>query len=548
MPAAERAARSRLFGALEEAFPVRIVGRQPGDLAGLDAVVFLGLDAVSERERAGHGRPCLIALRPERFPAADRPANVDLTAERGVDERLRGRRLRDIPARFARPLAACSGDRVLAGCRGAPVWLRTAQHPAPRDIAALAPQELDDGEALRERLVPGRFLALLPLVELLRRITSDLAFSSPPARACFLIDDPNLHWPSYGYVSFRELALHAEEYGYHAAMAMVPRDARVVHPAAARLFRERNDRLSLVMHGNDHVLEEFGGKASENRHQAVLAQAMRRIAAFERRTGVPVGRVMVAPHGVCSEAAARPMRLLGLEALCISRPYPWLAQPPHSWLTRPQDSSPLAAWDPATFVAGGLPVLLRIPLSASSDRVVLGAYLGEPLVLYGHHVDLRHGLELLADRARLINGLGPVRWSSLADIAESNLATRNEGDLLRIRPFSRRVRLELPEGLARGRVELPPVHGACGDDIVVLSWEGVPGVVAAVGEEFPVRPGSCMLELRPADALNPATVPPPGWRPWPLARRLAGEGRDRITALYGRRFVKRTAAEAAPAP
>jgi hypothetical protein len=374
---------------------------------------------------------------------------------------------------------------------------------------------------------------LLPLVELLRRITSDLAFSSPPARACFLIDDPNLHWPSYGYVRFRKLALHAEEHGYHAAMAMVPRDARVVHPAAARLFRDRSDRLSLVMHGNDHVLEEFGGKASENRHQAVLAQAMRRIAAFERRTGVPVGRVMVAPHGVCSEAAARPMRLLGLEALCISRPYPWLARPPHSWLTRPHDSSPLAAWEPATFVAGGLPVLLRIPLSASSDRVVLGAYLNEPLVFYGHHVDLRRGFDLLADRARLINGLGPVRWSSLAGIAESNVATRNEGDLLRIRPFSRRIRLEIPEGVARGRVELPPVHGASGDDTVVLSGQGEPEVAAAVGEEFPVRPGSWVLKLRPADALDPATVPPPAWRPWPLARRLAGEGRDRVTAFMG---------------
>ena len=181
MPAAERAARSRLFDALEQAFPVRIAGRQPGDLGGLDAVVFLGSEAVSEREPAGHGLPCLIALRPERSPAGGPPANVDLTADRGVDERLRGRRLRDGSARIARPLAVGSGGRVLAACRGAPVWLRSAQHLAPRDIAALAPQELDAGEALRERLGPGRFLALLPLVELLRRITSDLAFSPEKA-------------------------------------------------------------------------------------------------------------------------------------------------------------------------------------------------------------------------------------------------------------------------------------------------------------------------------------------------------------------------------
>jgi len=37
----------------------------------------------------------------------------------------------------------------------------------------------------------------------------------PPLRACFVIDDPNLHWPSYGHLDYRRMAEHARRGGYH---------------------------------------------------------------------------------------------------------------------------------------------------------------------------------------------------------------------------------------------------------------------------------------------------------------------------------------------
>jgi hypothetical protein len=530
-PAAERTRRRRLFDALEEAFPVRFEARAPDALGGLDAAVLIAAGEHVERS-ATHGMPTVVATADERWGThSDAPpdAGYALAATGELDARLRGRFLRDPAAWYAAPVRVEPGDRVLARFGRAPVWVRREGAGGRRDVVALVPDELAPGEALRERLRGGgRSLALLPLIELLRAVTEDLAFRPPELRACFVIDDPNLHWPSYGHVRFAELGRHAADEDYHAAMAMVALDGWVAHPAAARVFRERADRLSLVVHGNDHVIEELGRPWSEARFHAAFAQALRRCAAFERRSGVRVDRVIAPPHGACSERAAAAMFALGFEALCVSRPFPWLAVPPLSWLTRPPRSSPLAGWQPATLVSGGLPVVLRTPLWMSDDELVLRAYLDQPLVLYGHHGDVREGLDVLAERARFINGLGGVRWGPLAAIARSNVETRREGPELRVRPLGRLVHVDVPAGVERLRVLLPPIHGGAGR--VVIRRPGRPLVLRG-GDPLPVGAGRYEIELLAPTRLDAAAIPPPPWRPWPVARRLAGESKDRLAAL-----------------
>ena len=75
---------------------------------------------------------------------------------------------------------------------------------------------------MRDLLRPGRFLELLPLAHFLQMVTDAVPTE---LRACFVIDDPNLHALRYGHISYPALAQHAEEHGYHAAMAMIPLDA-----------------------------------------------------------------------------------------------------------------------------------------------------------------------------------------------------------------------------------------------------------------------------------------------------------------------------------
>src|SRR5437588_776228 len=99
-----------------------------------------------------------------------------------------------------------------------------------------------DGEGDPGVTVPA-FVALLALVHFLREVSAEHRWTPPPLRASFIVDDPNLHWPSYGFLRYRELVAHADAHGYHVALATVPLDGWFAHPAAARLLRERADRL-----------------------------------------------------------------------------------------------------------------------------------------------------------------------------------------------------------------------------------------------------------------------------------------------------------------
>jgi hypothetical protein len=520
--------RAGLFAALSEAFTaVRFEPRETGAWSGLDALIELGGDAEA-RAAAAAGVPSLAALSPEREKGT--ASEVLLAESAGLDRRLRGQTLPDVHLPEQAETEAPAGVEVLATAGGRALWTRAGR----LDAIAVSPRELEPGEALRARLGRDRSLALLPLLELLRALTVGERWQPPPLRASFLLDDPNLHWPSYGYLKLPQLAHHATEHEYHLALAMVPIDARFAHPAAARLVRER-DSLSLLVHGNDHFGGELGEAGDEARSLTLAAQAQRRIDAFERRTGVPVSRVMAPPHERCSASMAQALSRTGFDAITMTRPYPWLSTPPRHWLTAPAEVGALAGWGPVDRGPQGLPVLLRHPFAerhCSGAELALRAYLGQPLVMYGHHDDLADGLDVLARRTAQVRRLGEVRWCSLGQIAAGNVEHRRSGELLRLRPHTRRVEVDVPEGVTRVVVE-PPL----GFDRAELVR--TPTGTAPVGEPFAVSgPGSLELRLEIADAIDPGSVPPPPWRPWPIARRIAGEARDRAVPVARRLGVR----------
>jgi hypothetical protein len=243
--------------------------------------------------------------------------------------------------------------------------------------------------------------------------------------ATFLIDDPNLHWRSYGHLRYPELLRDARAHGYHLSVAMVPLDGWFAEPRVVRMFREGAARLSVCVHGNEHYGPELGRPRSVPEGIALGRRALARVEHFERRTGVAVDRVMVPPHERISEPMARALVACGFQALCTTRPYPWAVNSPDlPWLTRPADAGPLAAWRAVDVVAGGLPVLLRADFALHPrEDLVLRAFLGQPLILYGHHELLRDGPDALARAAAEIGALGEVHWCSLAEIARARVAT-----------------------------------------------------------------------------------------------------------------------------
>jgi hypothetical protein len=527
-PPTELARRAELFDALVEAFPgIRFEGRGPGELAGIDALIEFG-DASAAVAAAEAGMPALALLGPE--GAAGPPVEVALGSTDDLDRRLRGRALFDRHLGEPVPLPAPAGAVVLAQHEGRSLWTRRGL----LDVAAVGPDELGPDEPLRMRLRGERCLALLPLIELLRTLDDGAGWQPPPPRATFLLDDPNLHWPSYGFVKLRELADHGDRHGYHLALAMVPLDAWFAHPRAASLLRERAS-LSLLVHGNDHLGRELG-RADTGGALALAAQAQRRIDAFEHHSGVPVSRVMAPPHEACSEAIADALPRAGFEAITMTRPFPWLAESPDQWLSKPPDSGRLTGWRPADVTPNGLPVMLRHPLTGgghSPSEVVLRAYLNQALILYGHQEDLADGLDVLARLATDVNRIGVAGWGSLADLAAGNFERLREGELLRIRPYSRRIEIEVPEGVAELVVERPP--GSRAEDSVRS-----PGHRARLGKPFPVAAGERIeLSLSAPDAVSPTSIPAPRRRAWPIARRIAAEARDRAAPIRRRAASRR---------
>jgi hypothetical protein len=525
-PARELDLRRGLFAALEAAFPVRFEGRKAGEQRDLDAAIEICRAGIS----GATGIPVLSMLIAEPI-AGGEPISQVLEAATELDPRLRGAALPDArlgaAIRSGARIEVADGAVVLANCLGEPTWTRGDR----LETALIAPDELGAEEALRERLCLSRSAALLPLVHFLRQLTAPIGWQPPTPRASIVFDDPNLHWPSYGFVKLGELSEHARAHGYHASLATVPLDTWFAHPAAVRALKESAGAISLSVHGNDHNGGELGRQLTEADGLALAAQALRRIGAFERRTGIAVDRVMVPPHEECSEPTVQGLLRSGFEAITMTRPYPWLARPPRTWLARPEGVDALVGWRPADF-AGALPVLLRHPLlTRDAPELVLRAFLDQPLILYGHHGDLAEGgLDVLASAVDDVNGLGERRWCSLGEIVAGNFETRFEGSRLSVRPFTRRLRVDVPDAVEQLVVELPEAHpGVAGEQLLVDDRP------ARFGEPIGVAPGTPVdLALRAGSQVDVGTVPSPRRQPAAVVRRALGEGRDRLLPFVSR--------------
>jgi hypothetical protein len=520
--------RTRLTAALELGFPIRFEERRRGELRGLDAVLDWG-DGLAAGEAAAAGTPALLLLG-EESAEADTGAPFELTRAPELDPRLRGAELFDErlptgPDRGGAVDPPGPAATVLGHCGKDPVWWAEG----PLRIARPAPRELGESEALRDRLGAGRSLALLPLIEFLRGLTAAIAWTPPPPTASFVIDDPNLHWPTYGYIELRELARHARLHGYHAVLATVPLDARWAHAGALQAIEQSAGAISLAVHGNDHDGGELGRVDTTMPATSLAAQALRRVARFERRTGHAIDRVMVPPHEACSPATVAALLRCGYEAISMTIPFPWLGVGRGDWLARPPHADALVGWRPLER-GTGLPTILRHPLAGrSATELRLRAYLDQPLVLYGHHGDLASGLDVLAEAQAEVAAIAPATsWRSLAAISRRSYETRAEGTTLTVRPLANQLAVEVPTGTEALRFEPAPESPSSARLIV-------DGRSVDYGETIAVPPGADLVGVEAGPVpVEPAEVPPPRRRPLAVARRLAGESRDRLAPLLTR--------------
>jgi hypothetical protein len=405
------------------------------------------------------------------------------------------------------------------------LW-RLADHDGVREYRSSLPlPRVAPGTTLKDIFNEARLLELLPLVHWLREISADFAYEGPTPRACFIFDDPNLHWPSYGFLDFRKLARQAAKENYHVSFATIPLDGWFTHPAAAKVFRNNRNFLSMAVHGNNHIKQELARHYNEAERVALLRQSIRRIEQIEHKAGFPVCRVMVPPHGACSEEMLALLPTFGFEAACLSHGSLRAHNRDKAW-TRTVGYSP-------SELVQGCPVLPRWGLTGKiQNAVLLAAYLRQPMILRGHHQDLKNGVELLDQLAGFINGLGPVRWANLTNLSRLNYEWRMEGSTCRIKPLGRRIDFRVPEG-ADGIIiddpgsDLSPVWQVSG---LVAGGAAVrAGQKISVPEKFEAELSlSAAVPVRELPLEKTAKRPPAA----AFVRRLLTEARDRLVFSY----------------
>jgi hypothetical protein len=522
----------RLWSTLTAIYGVRFVNHRDAQKGSVCGVVLSGCDPAEARKIAPRDISCVAFVSGELTSQHSAGPPVQFSTRACPIPAFSGSSVTEKSLGPASGLEAAEEDQAVAFLGDKPIWLRSARAGGTLDLVAACLPLLGRSESLHSQFNDGRWFRLLPLLHLVQKVSG---WEFGQLRACVMLDDPNLHWPSYGYAGFDEIARDAQRHNYHCSFATVPMDGWYVNRRAAAIFAANTARLSLMVHGNEHTHYELCQDTSDEEALSVAAHALRRTERMERRSGLRIDRVMAAPHGACNGRMARALARVGFAAACISRGSLVLRNP-----NTPFPSS--VGLTPAEFLGDGFPILPRFHIRDDPNvRVRLAFALGQPAIAVGHHEDLAEGLGLFRAMANTCNSVAEVCWANVGNISRTNYWMKRVGDALVVRMFSRAVSVNVPDGVTSVSIERPWLDEYAGEGIVVRPGGNAPAVdlLSYCGEPVPIDRGApcnvVQIETRDARArVSPGTLGTRRTRPWPITRRLLCEARDRLRPTLDR--------------
>lgn len=285
------------------------------------------------------------------------------------------------------------------------------------------------------------FSSLAAPMIFLRYAGGDRAWHTPGDYANFTIDDLWLREP-YGHVNFAGLLHQSQAHNFHTTVAFIPWNFDRSQPAVVSLFRANPDRLSISVHGNNHLHQEFGPLDKHPLRQQTedIEIALARMERFRQLTGIRYDPVMVFPHSVSPSATLGALKRANYLGTANSLSVPSDAQ-------APADTE--FALRTATLAFANFPSLRRY--SAESDipetQIAIDAFLGNPMLFYAHESFFATGITAFNNVADEVNRRQPgIQWTSLGDIMEHLYLerTRADGDI-DIRAYSSSLRLRNTE-------------------------------------------------------------------------------------------------------
>jgi len=364
----------KLFEAMSKLLDIEFQFVEEHQKYGNNALVLLDVDHQTLLDAQDSGRPFIAYLTGQLVPVQTTSNVVSFSFSSFLPKILHRKSMVTTEAMNLSEIGIREPFEELAQVQGLAVWAASTRHKWQYYTSVPLP-EFGDRKHLSEIFNGETFLRLLPLYCFLKFCICQSNWQPPPLRACFVVDDPNLHWTSYGPINYKRLAKYCRQQEIHVAFATIPLDGWYVHPKAAKIFRENYRYLSLLVHGNNHAKEELAIPMEHDEAINYFAQSLRRIMRLEERSSLSVDRVMAPPHGPICKSSASALARLGFEAVCTNRWSLWKYN--HPW-----DLKSNFGLEPAGFLANRLPVLNRFRMVSEICRneIIMAALLGMPII------------------------------------------------------------------------------------------------------------------------------------------------------------------------
>jgi hypothetical protein len=289
-----------------------------------------------------------------------------------------------------------------------------------------------DAEARHNLKAAQSFSALVPLLFFLRHCGISI-WQTPLRAANIVIDDPDLR-ESYGFIETRTLAQWVDKLDCAVSIGFIPWNFKRTSPSVVELFHSRWPRLSLCVHGCDHVEAEFCGNVSSSRQ--LIALALKRMEGLSRNTGLSYDKVMIFPRGEFSGSAMQALHessfLAGVNTELVD-----------SQANRGVPAGQLL--QPAITSYSGFPLFLRRPAREPIANFALDLLLGKPCLAGMHHDYFSEGFEWLAKFVNSLKGLDPgLSWSNLETIVSGTYSVQTNAESHHdVRLFSRYTRVAI---------------------------------------------------------------------------------------------------------
>jgi hypothetical protein len=271
----------------------------------------------------------------------------------------------------------------------------------------------------------NRFAQIVPMMLFVRYAAGDEAWHQDHTYANLTLDDPALNSAQFNYTG---IAAEAIAHNFSFSVAMPPVTYTKTEQLVTQLFTTRDDRLSVVQHGNNHDGYEFYKYATQpgdayparpiEDQEANIVEGLTRMEIFKSLTGVPYARTMIFPENIAPTDTLSLLKEYNFQGTINSQDYPVDGQRDTGW------SSYMY---PAELAYANFAVLGRT--GPKSEPYPFDFFIGQPVLLYTHKDLFNTGINAFDPTADYINSLqGKVEWQSIDYIMKHLFVQKTNDD------------------------------------------------------------------------------------------------------------------------